>query len=46
MKDNKVLTQNKKSWDYIADEWLGSTSLPAYGPTLPDEHTVVVFDIT
>lgn len=37
MKDNEVLAQNKTSWDLIADEWFGSTSLPTYGPTLPNE---------
>jgi 2-polyprenyl-3-methyl-5-hydroxy-6-metoxy-1,4-benzoquinol methylase len=44
MKNNIVLVQNKTSWDFIADEWYGSTSLPTYGPTLPYEDTLKLFD--
>ena len=44
MKDNRVLAQNKTSWDFIADEWFGATSLPTYGPTLPYEDTLNLFD--
>lgn len=45
MKDNNVLVQNKLSWDSIADEWFGSTSLPTYGPTLPNEDTLNLFGL-
>lgn len=44
LKDNKTLVQNKMSWDFIADEWFGSTALPTYGPTLPKEDTLNLFD--
>ncbi len=44
LKDNKILVQNKMSWDFIADEWFGSTALPTYGPTLPKEDTLNLFD--
>lgn len=44
MIDNKILIQNKIGWDFIADEWFGSTSLPTYGPTLPKEDTLKLFD--
>lgn len=44
MKDSKVLAQNKTSWNSIADEWFGATSLPTYGPTLPYEDTLNLFD--
>jgi SAM-dependent methyltransferase len=45
LKDNKILFQNKLSWDFIADEWFGSTALPTYGPTLPKEDTLNLFDL-
>lgn len=44
MKDNRILTQNKAGWDTIADEWFGSTALPTYGPTSPNEETLNMFD--
>lgn len=44
MKDNRILAQNKIGWDYIADEWFGSTALPTYGPTLPKEDTLNLFN--
>ena len=44
MKDNNILIKNKLSWDTIADEWFGSTSLPTYGPTLPNEDTLNLFN--
>jgi cyclopropane fatty-acyl-phospholipid synthase-like methyltransferase len=45
MKDSKVLVQNKESWDFIADEWVGTTALPTYGPTLPREDTLKLFGL-
>ena len=45
MKDNEILAQNKVSWDSIADDWFGSTALPTYGPTLPKEDTLNLFNI-
>lgn len=33
------------SWDSIADEWFGSTTLPEYGPTLPKEDTLNLFHL-
>lgn len=45
MKDNKTLIQNKAGWDSIADEWFGSTALPTYGPTLPKEDTLNLFQL-
>lgn len=45
MKEDKILVQNKMSWDFIADEWFGSTSLPTYGPTLPQEDTLNLFNL-
>lgn len=45
MKENKILVQNKMSWDFIADEWFGSTSLPTYGPTVPKEDTLNLFNL-
>jgi len=44
MNDNKILIENKVSWDSIADEWFGSTALPTYGPTLPQEDSLNLFD--
>lgn len=34
---NKILAQNKASWDAIADDWFGTTALPAYGVMIPNE---------
>ena len=41
--DNKVLTQNKKSWDIMADTWFGTTALPAYGCLIPTEEELKLF---
>lgn len=35
--NNNVLTQNKQSWDAIADEWFGTTALPIWGCSVPTE---------
>lgn len=37
--------QNKMGWDSIADEWFGATSLPTYGPTLPKEDNLNLFNL-
>lgn len=40
---NKVLTQNKQSWDTMADKWIGTTALPAYGCLIPTENELKLF---
>ena len=45
LKDNKILIQNKVAWDSIADLWFGSTALPTYGPTLPKEDILNLFEL-
>lgn len=40
---NKILSQNKASWDAIADDWFGTTALPAYGVMIPDEDQLGLF---
>jgi hypothetical protein len=35
--DDSVLTQNKQSWDSMADSWFGTTALPEYGCFIPAE---------
>jgi Methylase involved in ubiquinone/menaquinone biosynthesis len=45
LKDNQILVQNKMGWDSIADEWFGSNALPTYGPTLPKEDTLNLFNL-
>lgn len=34
---NDILTQNRTSWDAMADSWFGSTALPTYGVLCPTE---------
>ena len=42
-----ILTQNKNSWDAIADDWFGKTSLPVYGCLIPTETELNLFgDVT
>lgn len=43
MKNNDILTQNKTSWDNIADSWFGTTALPAYGCLIPTEDELHLF---
>ncbi len=44
---NEILTQNKSSWDAIADDWFGRTSLPTYGCLIPTEDELHLFgDVT
>ena len=38
-----VLTQNKSSWNAIADNWFGVTALPTYGCLCPDEDELRLF---
>lgn len=40
---NKVLTQNKQSWDTMADTWFGTTALPAYGCLMSTENDLKLF---
>ncbi len=40
---NKILSQNKASWDAIADDWFGTTALPAYGVMIPNEDHLGLF---
>lgn len=40
---NKVLTQNRQSWDTMADKWFGTTALPAYGCLIPTENELKLF---
>ena len=41
--NNDVLTQNKSSWDTMADSWFGTTALPAYGCLVPTEYDLKLF---
>lgn len=43
--DDKVLVQNKKSWDNMADSWFGSTALPTYGCLIPKEDELKLFPV-
>lgn len=36
--NSQILTQNKASWDAIADDWFGTTALPTYGVLVPTEE--------
>jgi 2-polyprenyl-3-methyl-5-hydroxy-6-metoxy-1,4-benzoquinol methylase len=38
-----ILTQNKQSWDTIADSWFGTTALPAYDCFIPNEDELNLF---
>lgn len=35
---NNILSQNKQSWDTMADSWFGTTALPTYGCLIPTEN--------
>lgn len=41
--NNDVLTQNKSSWDTMADSWFGTTALPIYGCMIPTEDELKLF---
>lgn len=41
--EDLVLTQNKQSWDAMADTWFGSTALPNYGCLMPTEDQLHLF---
>lgn len=41
--NNEILTQNKSSWDNIADDWFGTTALPVYGCLIPTEVDLKLF---
>lgn len=41
--NNDVLTQNKSSWDTMADSWFGTTALPIYGCLTPTEDDLKLF---
>jgi len=40
---DEILTQNKLSWNAIADNWPGGTSLPIYGCLCPTEDELRLF---
>jgi len=40
---NDILTQNKSSWNAIADDWFGVTALPTYGCLCPMEDELHLF---
>lgn len=42
MKD-AILKQNKEAWDFIADDWFGTTALPVYGVLVPTETELNLF---
>jgi len=39
----EILTQNKSSWDNMADDWFGTTALPVYGCLTPTEDELKLF---
>lgn len=41
--NDKILNQNKKSWDTMADTWFGTTALPTYGCLIPTEDELKLF---
>ncbi len=41
--NENILLQNKQSWDTMADSWIGSTALPAYGCLIPTEEELGLF---
>lgn len=38
------IRSNKKSWDEVAPRFFGRTALPVYGPFLPTENELSLFD--
>jgi len=40
---DSVLSQNKSSWNTMADSWFGVTALPTYGCLCPDEDELHLF---
>ena len=40
---NDTLSQNKQSWDAMADSWFGTTALPIYGCLIPTEDDLKLF---
>ncbi len=40
---SNILTQNKNSWNVIADDWFGTTALPEYGCLIPKETELNLF---
>ena len=40
---NEILTQNKASWNAIADSFFGITALPSYGCLCPTEEELCLF---
>lgn len=41
--NDEILTQNKTSWNAIADDWFGVTALPTYGCLCPTEDELHLF---
>lgn len=44
MNNDKILNQNSKSWNIVADDWFGVTALPTYGPFTPKEDELKLFE--
>mgnify|MGYP001806665725 CR=1 FL=1 len=40
---NDILSQNRNSWNAMADEWFGVTALPVYGCLIPTETELNLF---
>lgn len=40
---NKILVQNKKSWDKVAHHFNGIDALPSYGPFTQTEEELQLF---
>lgn len=40
---DSILSQNKSSWNTMADSWFGVTALPAYGCLCPNEDEINLF---
>ena len=43
--ENDIITQNKESWDAIADSFFGVTALPVYGCLIPTEDELGLFPV-
>jgi len=43
MEKHEILAQNRAGWNAMADSWYGTTALPKYGCSIPDEDTLHLF---
>lgn len=41
--NEKILEQNKNSWNSMANLWIGTTALPEYGCYIPTENELHLF---